>query len=342
MEVHHPAGPLLAIHSVVVDPAYRNRGYGTRMMENYIQVLLKMKLNHGIRKIVLMAKANKLTFYLRAGFQVVKKSDIQHGRDTWYHCEMELPSDPSKERKCPFWVIDSFATFTPGKSPAGGLGFGGRGSGNPAAVVMVSRNQGTLVAKQNPGEEAKDTVPIFDPTMTENINWMKLVAKEFNLSETAFIWKYTKPRLDSEEDDDDRETKHYSIRFYTCDGTEVDLCGHATLAASSAVFQLTAAEGGRRENMSVHFYTNNGVVLKAHPAKTGNPIRVGNAAIKIFIDFPIKGLVPISVGSDGHGSIIRMIRDAFFPSIEVDEVECDVIRFCGVDEGGDDLLVEIS
>ena len=132
------------------------------------------------------------------------------------------------------------------------------------------------------------------------------------------------------------------IRFYTCDGTEVDLCGHDTLAASSAVFQLTAAEGGTRENMSVHCYTNNGVVLKAHTAKTGNPIRVGNAAIKIFIDFPIKGLVPISVGSDGHGSIIRMIRDAFFPSIEVDEVECDVIRFCGVDEGGDDLLVEIS
>lgn len=338
MEVHHPSGPLLAIHSVVVDPAYRNLGYGGQMMKNYIDVLLKMKLNHGIRKVVLMAKANKLTFYLRAGFQVVGKSDIQHGQDTWYHCEMELPSDPSKDRKCPFWVIDSFAKFSPPTSGTG-MGFGGRGSGNPAAVVMVTKNQvlASNTTKQQPGEET-----VFDPTLTENVNWMKLVAKEFNLSETAFIWKYARPLLPSEGDDEERFTKHYNIRFYTCDGTEVDLCGHATLAASSAVFQLIAAEGGKRGNMSVRFYTNRSVVIKAHPARTGNAIRVGNAAIKIVMDFPIKGLVPISVGSYDHGSIVRMILNAFFPSLGVEEVECDVIRYCGVDEGGDDLLVEIT
>ena len=65
MSVHVPTGPILAIHSVVIHSKYRNRTYGSQMLKNYIETLHKMKLTHGIRKIVLMSKANKLTFYLK-------------------------------------------------------------------------------------------------------------------------------------------------------------------------------------------------------------------------------------------------------------------------------------
>ena len=51
--------------------------------------------------------------------------------------------------------------------------------------------------------------------------WLQNVAIEMNLSETAFVWK---------EDDG------FRIRWFT-PGTEVDLCGHATLAAAHAIWE---------------------------------------------------------------------------------------------------------
>jgi len=50
-----------------------------------------------------------------------------------------------------------------------------------------------------------------------------MVAAEFNLSETAFVWDNPAP------------ADGYIIRFFT-PTIEMDLCGHATLAASAAAF----------------------------------------------------------------------------------------------------------
>ena len=44
--------------------------------------------------------------------------------------------------------------------------------------------------------------------------WLQSVAMEMNLSETAFVWA---------------EDNHFHLRWFT-PVTEVDLCGHATLA----------------------------------------------------------------------------------------------------------------
>ncbi|MEJ2678511.1 MAG: PhzF family phenazine biosynthesis isomerase, partial [Gemmatimonadota bacterium] len=51
--------------------------------------------------------------------------------------------------------------------------------------------------------------------------WMQAVAKEMNLSETAFL------RL--------REDGDYDLRWFT-PALEVDLCGHATLASAHALW----------------------------------------------------------------------------------------------------------
>lgn len=77
-------------------------------------------------------------------------------------------------------------------------------AGNPAAVVL-------LAAPREP-------------------DWMLAVAREMNLSETAFVV----PRADGAE---------YDLRWFT-PAVEVPLCGHATLAAAHALWNEVRVESG--------------------------------------------------------------------------------------------------
>lgn len=97
----------------------------------------------------------------------------------------------------PIYQVDSFAN----KAFAG----------NPAAVVIV----------QQPKEDA----------------WLKAVAAEMNLSETAFL---------------QRAEGGWTLRWFTPQ-VEVDLCGHATLAAAHVLFSQ-GYEGGDE----VLFFSNSG------------------------------------------------------------------------------------
>jgi len=74
--------------------------------------------------------------------------------------------------------------------------------GNPAAVCLLD----------SPAEPA----------------WMQLVAREMNLSETAFLC----PEQDG-----------YRLRWFT-PAVEVDLCGHATLASAHVLWE-TSGDGWR-------------------------------------------------------------------------------------------------
>ena len=51
--------------------------------------------------------------------------------------------------------------------------------------------------------------------------WMQAVAREMNLSETAFLWP---------------EDGGYRLRWFT-PAVEVELCGHATLASAHVLFE---------------------------------------------------------------------------------------------------------
>lgn len=360
MSVHDPNGSLLAIHSVVVSPNFRNRGVGAAMLQNYIGTLSKMRLKHGISKIMLMAKAEKLTFYIKAGFSVIRKSPIVHGKEPWYECEYELKLNGTTEKKLPCWIVDSFA-LTPllSKSSIKGSrkriqshgdsnGSSGNdnipstttrgGSGNPAAVVLVPKHN--------------HKGGLFDPHDDASIAWMKTVANEFQLSETAFIWEYdttgesmtneSNERYSSPLEEIDRST-HYSIRFYTRDGSEVHLCGHATLAASSVVFQRLISSG-KKGDISVTFHTKDDTLLKVKPALGSNSMSSShsNSFRKIVMDFPWKDLVPLTKSSTDWTQVMTMIRDAFFPTLECDKVENNCVQYVGVDDGGDDLFVELT
>lgn len=84
--------------------------------------------------------------------------------------------------------------------------------GNPAAVVLLTR--------------------------PANVDWMQSVAREMNLSETAFLV----PRSDG-----------YDLRWFT-PTLEVDLCGHATLASAHVLWE----EGDLDSDSEARFHTRSG------------------------------------------------------------------------------------
>lgn len=96
------------------------------------------------------------------------------------------------------WQVDAFA----------GKPF----SGNPAAVVLLPRSRPA--------------------------SWMRAVAAEMNLSETAFLL---------------RRGDGFSLRWFT-PAVEVPLCGHATLASAHVLFE----EGCLRSASVAKFYTRSG------------------------------------------------------------------------------------
>lgn len=69
-------------------------------------------------------------------------------------------------------------------------------------------------------------------------DWMQLVARELNHAETAFVWPL--------------ETG-YSLRWFT-PTTEVDLCGHGTLAAAHWLWE----SGALPTHQAAHFETLSG------------------------------------------------------------------------------------
>jgi PhzF family phenazine biosynthesis protein len=110
-------------------------------------------------------------------------------------------------------------------------------SGNPAAVLMLNTQRSD--------------------------DWMLNVAREMNLSETAFLLP---------EDDG------YRLRWFT-PTLEVDLCGHATLASAHILW-----ETGRLDvEQSARFYTRSGLLTAR---------KVSN---RVELDFPARLVKPVDL-----------------------------------------------
>lgn len=120
-------------------------------------------------------------------------------------------------------------------------------------------------------------------------SWMLNVAAELNLSETAFII---------------RRANGYNLRWFT-PKTEVDLCGHGTLASAHIVWQERLA----REDEVILFHTQSGVL----------PCRRQDASI--LMDFPLLpehkidppaglarclGISPVYVGASDRDIIVEV------------------------------------
>jgi predicted PhzF superfamily epimerase YddE/YHI9 len=94
--------------------------------------------------------------------------------------------------------------------------------GNPAAVVVRAPHERALTEDE-----------------------IRLIAREMNLSETAFCHRKTVAESESGKLLEDASTGApvFSLRWLTPE-TEVDLCGHATLATAHTLFTEPSADGG--------------------------------------------------------------------------------------------------
>lgn len=110
-------------------------------------------------------------------------------------------------------------------------------AGNPAAVCVMD------AAPADPGGEA----------------WMRNVAREMNLAETAFLH----PAVPAGGNDS------WNLRWFT-PTVEVDLCGHATIASAHVLWQTERAPAGRE----LRFQTRSG------------ELRANQGEGLILLDFP--------------------------------------------------------
>jgi predicted PhzF superfamily epimerase YddE/YHI9/GNAT superfamily N-acetyltransferase len=256
LQSHEPSGSLLAVHSVVVAEPFRRQGIATNMLKDYIQVVEQENLQRAdycmMDKIVLLAKRERLPFYIQCGFAALRKSEIQHGKELWYHLERDFPkqeqivlSDALLKRQA--FLVDAFCD----PQQASGT------NGNPAVVVLLPDDAELNSAQQ--------------------LDWMQSVAAEFNLSETAFVTTYTE--LNAVDNGDNttvttNETakgRHYSIRFFSpiC---QIALCGHATLASAAVLYQQqqqqqaitrrTSNQYHHDRHVPIYFHTSENVIIK--------------------------------------------------------------------------------
>jgi PhzF family phenazine biosynthesis protein len=140
-------------------------------------------------------------------------------------------------------------------------------AGNPAAVCLLD-------------------APAPEP-------WMQAVAREMNLSETAFLV----PREDG-----------WSLRWFTplC---EVDLCGHATLASAHVLW----TEGGAAPDAALRFHTASGA-LAAH--RRDDWIELDFPATPAPETAPPEGL------AEALGTAVQFVgQSAFDYLVEVDSEE---------------------
>ncbi|GAB9477979.1 hypothetical protein Gpo141_00015196, partial [Globisporangium polare] len=95
MSEHDPLGSTLCIHSVVVDGAHRRKGLASAMLKQYVRDVVEQQAHVG--RIVLIAKAYLVSFYVSCGFSVTKLSPVVHGQDPWF----ELAIDCVAARRLP-------------------------------------------------------------------------------------------------------------------------------------------------------------------------------------------------------------------------------------------------
>ena len=101
--------------------------------------------------------------------------------------------------------------------------------------------------------------------------WMQKVAAEMNLSETAFLY---------------RQGEEFALRWFT-PVTEVDLCGHATLAAAHALWEC----GHVPPDEEISFITKSGV-LKAKKKEN-----------LLELDFPAELVSPVPAPPELLGAL---------------------------------------
>ena len=122
--------------------------------------------------------------------------------------------------------------------------------------------------------------------------WMQAVAAEMNLSETAFVHPHE---------------GEWDLRWFT-PAVEVELCGHATLAAAHVLWETGRVAPGE----PVHFHTFSGRLLAARPAD-GEGVRIDLPADPpqpVETDEALTGALGVTALAQGKGRLYDLVEVA--------------------------------
>jgi PhzF family phenazine biosynthesis protein len=128
------------------------------------------------------------------------------------------------------------------------------------------------------------------PEQEVEATWMQAVAAELNQAETAFV----RPRSDG-----------WDLRWFT-PTIEVDLCGHATLAAAHALW----SEGRLARSEVARFHTRSGVLLAS---AVGDAVALDFPSVAMTACAPPEGLIdalgiqPLSVFRAGPDYVVEAL-----------------------------------
>jgi PhzF family phenazine biosynthesis protein len=159
-------------------------------------------------------------------------------------------------------------------------------AGNPAAICILNE----------PGDAA----------------WMQQVAREMNLSETAFL---------------SRQDDGYSLRWFT-PAVEVALCGHATLASAHVLWEQGYLQAGAQ----ARFHTQSGLLTAVQdgdwiemdfPAKPEQPAESIPGLAEAL------GITPLYVGMSQFDCLVEVESEA-----SVRELQPDLARLAAIPARG--------
>lgn len=143
--------------------------------------------------------------------------------------------------------------------------------------------------------------------------WLQAVAAEMNLSETAFV---------------EPMPKCFRLRWFTPQ-VEVDLCGHATLAAAHVLWSEGVAPGGE----PLRFHTRSGVL---EAVRRGNTIELDFPAVpaKPCVSPPrlreALGAAPRSVSRNAMDFVVELANERAVRELEPDLAALATVRARGV------------
>ncbi|MFF2886853.1 PhzF family phenazine biosynthesis protein [Paenibacillus sp. NPDC057967] len=142
---------------------------------------------------------------------------------------------------------------------------------------------------------------------------MQEIASEMNLSETAFVWA---------------GDEGYRLRWFT-PKAEVDLCGHATLAAAHALWDI----GVLSESEKAVFHTKSGILSVERdgewanmdfPAEPVEPVTAPKELIEAL------GLIPRYVGRNRMDYLVEVDSEATVRSLQPDFQLLKILQTRGV------------
>jgi predicted PhzF superfamily epimerase YddE/YHI9 len=170
-------------------------------------------------------------------------------------------------------------------------------AGNPAGVCILSE----------PASEA----------------WMQNVAREMNLSETAFLARQT----DVHQEDGLRHSDVFNLRWFT-PAVEVDLCGHATLASAHILWETSRLLPGEQ----ARFHTRSGMLtadLRCASNARGNWIEMNfpskpEQPATVPANFPsVLGAQPKYVGRNQFDYLVEVESEEILRNLKP-----DFVRLC--------------